>query len=92
MPGAAVDQVPAAGDDAGLGAAEQLVAREGDEGGAVREGLAGGRLTDQPGRRAAGQPRRGRVEQAGPDVGDDRRAEAGQLASTATVSVKPTMR
>ena len=45
------------GDHARLGAAEKLVAGEGDERRARREGLVGGRLPDQPRRGATGQPR-----------------------------------
>ena len=64
------DQVGPAGDDAGLGTAEQLVAAEGHQRGAGGQRLAGRGLALQPRRWAVGQPRARRVEQAGADVGD----------------------
>ena len=90
--GAAVDQVAAAGDDAGLRAAEQLVAGEGDQGGAGGERLAGRRLA-RPARRAGRRSATGVAASSRPEprsatTGGPRPASA----STATVSVKPTMR
>ena len=78
--GAAGDEVGAPGDDPGLRAAEQLVAAERDERGAGLDGLAGGRLGGQPGRRVrAGPPRARDVEEAAAEVDDDGRAERRQL-------------
>ena len=89
-------QVRASGDDAGLGSAEELVAAERDERGTGGQGLAGGRLSGQPGRRAARQPRAAGVEQAGADVGDDGGpswpAASSAKAATDVSSTKPSTR
>ncbi len=90
--GAAVDQVAAAGDDAGLRAAEQLVAGEGDQGGAGGQGLAGRRLA-RPARRAGRRSATGWWRRAGRNRCRRPPAVRGRpAASTATVSVKPTIR
>ena len=81
MPGAARDEIGAAGDDPGLRTAEQLVAAERDERRAGVDGLPGGRLGRQPRRRVrAGPPRARGVDEPAAEVGDDRHAERRQLA------------
>ena len=76
---APVHEVGAPGDDAGLGSAEELVAREDGERGAGLEGLAHGGFVPQPLGRAAGEPRAGGVEEPGAQVDGDGRSEPGEL-------------
>ena len=71
------NQVAASDDDAGLGAAEQLVAREGDDGGAGVDGLADAGLVPQP-LRPVRQPGRRLVEQTRAGVDHHRRPEPGE--------------
>ncbi len=78
MARARVDQVGATGHDAGLRAAEELVAREDHERGARPNRLSYGGLVAQPGRWAVGQPRTGRVEEAGAQIDHHRRPECGE--------------
>ena len=80
MRGAGGDEVGPPGDDAGLRAAEQLVAAERHERGAVGQGLHGRRLAGQPRRWRAGEPRHGGIEQATADVDDHGQPERRQLA------------
>ena len=80
MVGAGLDQVCGPGDDPGLGPSEELVAREGDEGGPRLDGLAGRGLVRQPSRRATGQPRCRRIEEPGAEVDHERRTERRELA------------
>ena len=73
------NEIGAAGDDACLGAAHQLVAAERDECGAGGERLACCGFTGQPCRGRAAQPRAVRVDQAAADVGHHRHAERRQF-------------
>ena len=79
MTGARLHEVSAPGDNSCLRTAQELVAREGDEGGTRLERLAHGGLARQPRRRATHQPGSGRVEQAGAEVDDDRGPERCEL-------------
>ncbi len=72
MAPARVDQVGATRQDAGLRAAEELVAGEDHERGARRDRLPHGGLVAQPGRWAGGQPGTRRVEEPGTQIDDDR--------------------
>ena len=74
--GAGGHHVGPARDHPRLGPAEQLVTRERHRHGSGCQRLSGRRLPCQPRRGPSGQPRRGRVQQARPDVGHDRRPEA----------------
>jgi hypothetical protein len=79
VPPAALDQIRAAGDDACLRPAEQLVAAERDDRRAVGDGLTRRRLAGQPRRRRPGQPRARGIDQPAADVGDDGHAQRRQL-------------
>ena len=87
MPAAGVHQLGPTGDDARLRAAEELVSREGHQRRAGVEGLAGRGLALQPRRRLAFEPAAAAVEQAGPDVGHQRRAQIGQLGCAGRLGV-----
>ena len=75
MARARVDDVESPGEDAGLRTTEQLVAGEGDDGGAGRERLAHRRFVAQPRRRSVGEPRARRIEEPRAEIDEDRWAD-----------------
>src|SRR5512143_243787 len=79
MTGARRDQSTAADDDPRLWSAEQLVAAERHERGALGKRLTRRRFVAQPCRWWPGEPRSVGIDQAAADVGDDWRPQRGEL-------------